>query len=261
MTISWDNCLKRLKPRPIKGQLIRVVESQEQIATNALVDDLQEQELLEELLENSKPPKAPGSEKLHYLLAAPFRYPPLMYGSRFGLKTQPSLLYGSHQLATAFAETAYYRFLFWSGISSPPPAKLVTQHTIFSANYATRAGLQLQQPPFAQHQARLTHPSDYAATQQLGSVMRDTGVEAFEFTSARDPEQGVNVGLFSPAGLSSRRPLSQRPGLCQTSATEVSFSSMTDGNTYRFEYRLFTEKGAFQTPAIIAPKARTRATP
>ncbi|MBL4621052.1 MAG: RES family NAD+ phosphorylase [Immundisolibacteraceae bacterium] len=241
---SWDNCLKNIATYPVQGQLFRVVESQEQIATNSLVDNLQEQEALEQLLEISKPDKPAGTEQLHYPLATPFRYPPLKHGSRFGQKFEPSLLYGSQQLSTAIAETAYYRFLFWQGMITPPPAALITQHTIFDINYSTDKGLQLQQPPFVQHSTRLTQPTDYVETQKLGSAMRQVNVEAFEFISARDPDQGINVGLFSPAALSSRKPRSQQSGLCQTSAEGVWFSTANgnrNGQTslYQFDNRHF----------------------
>ncbi|MDP1329436.1 hypothetical protein Q6280_28035, partial [Klebsiella pneumoniae] len=73
----WLECggLERIKP--IRGVLYRLVESQEQVATVGYVDSLEEQAVLEELLEGSKP-AYPGdlqSQPLHYLLKTPFRYP------------------------------------------------------------------------------------------------------------------------------------------------------------------------------------------
>ena len=237
MTNSWASCIENLEPYPITGQLFRVVQSQEQVATNRLVDDLHEQERLEQLLETSKPSKPAGSEQLHYLLATPFRYPPLKHGSRFGQKSEPALFYGSHQMATAIAETAYYRHLFWQGMVIPPPTELITQHTIFNVSYATDAGLQLQQQPFDNHRDKLTHLNDYSATQQLGQAMRESGVEAFEFVSSRNPERGINVGLFSPTALVSNKPLAQQAGLCQTSANSITFS--TDRTLYQFSQSSF----------------------
>lgn len=52
----------------------RAVEAQHVVATMRLVDTLQEQELLERILEASKPPLPPGTQALHYLLSTPFRY-------------------------------------------------------------------------------------------------------------------------------------------------------------------------------------------
>ena len=54
--------------------LWRGVEAQHQVATMRLVDDLREQELLEQLLEASKPPLPPDASAAHYLLSTPFRY-------------------------------------------------------------------------------------------------------------------------------------------------------------------------------------------
>ncbi len=85
----------------IQGTLFRVVESQEQVATTRLVDDLTELALLEDMLEASKPPRLPGTETLHYLLATPFRYPPLPHGSRFSIVHKPSLYYGSRHFHNA----------------------------------------------------------------------------------------------------------------------------------------------------------------
>ena len=65
-----------------------------------------------------------GGADSHYLLATPFRYPPLPYGSRFGSRFEPSLFYGARSASTALAESAYYRFVFWSGMATPPPAPL-----------------------------------------------------------------------------------------------------------------------------------------
>lgn len=64
-----------------------MVESQEQVATLQLVDTLEEQALLEELLESSKPPVPADAEPLHYLLKTPFRYPPLRWGRGLAVVT------------------------------------------------------------------------------------------------------------------------------------------------------------------------------
>ena len=50
----------------------------------ALVDTMAEQQRLEQLLDESKPPVPPECRSLHYLLATPFRYgAPYPGGSRF----------------------------------------------------------------------------------------------------------------------------------------------------------------------------------
>ena len=117
----WASVKQDISATVLSGELIRVVESQEQIASNQLVDSLEEQIQLEELLEQSKPNLKNTDNRLSYLLSTPFRYPPLIHGSRFGSRFEPSLFYASKQLVTAFSETAFYLFYFWQGMLHTPP--------------------------------------------------------------------------------------------------------------------------------------------
>jgi hypothetical protein len=187
---------------------------------------------------------------LHYLLSTPFRYPPLRYGSRFGTRYEPSLFYGARDLKPALAETAYYRLLFWSGMKTPPPAgKLLTEHTAFGARLAVETGLCLQEPPFQAYRARLTDPADYSQTQALGSSMRKAGIEAFEYPSARDPENGINIALFHPGAFARPRPLWQEPWLCETTSEGVSFYNKPYG-TQRYPLEIFLVEGHLPSPAV-----------
>ncbi len=245
----WAACKERVSTVTIEGELIRIVESQEQVATNSLVDSLAEQSLLEEMLEQSKPPLPAGTGGLHYLLATPFRYPPLPCGSRFGSRFDPSLFYGSQKLTTTLAEAAYYRFVFWSGMDIPPPSsRFMTQHTVFSVNYRTETGLQLQHPPFAVYEKQLTDPSDYSATQQLGSSMRAEGVSAFEYVSVRDSDKGINVALFTPGSFNGKEPLYQQSWLCEMRADAVVFARTN--NIYRFNLDTYLINGQSPQPAL-----------
>lgn len=242
----WEACRARIAPAAIRNRLIRIVESQEQIATNHLVETFEEQELLEQLLDDTKPALPASNSPRHYLLLTPFRYPPLKYGSRFGSRFEPSLFYGSLALSTAFAETAYYRFLFWLGMTVPPATgRFLTQHTLFGVEYASKRGLQLQQPPFSDYAETLMHPYDYTATQRLGRSMREHQIEAFEFCSARDAERGLNAALFIPDALASDQPLYQQQWICDTDSQRVSFYSSEDKSVYSFELQNFMVEGRF----------------
>jgi hypothetical protein len=246
----WAACRDAAKPIPLEGELIRFVESQEQIATNALVDSLEEQSLLEALLEQSKPPPLPQTAHLHYLLATPFRYPPLKHGSRFGTRQEPSLFYGSRDQSAALAENAYYRFVFWSGMLTPPPSgRLTTEHTAFGARYSTQQGLCLYEEPFLGYADRLTNPQDYTDTQQLGQNLRDAGVEAFAYRSARDPAQGINVALFYPRAFSHPTPVWQESWICETSDDKVSFYSKGYGTRF-YQRTTFLVAGKLPAPAV-----------
>ncbi len=250
MSELWKACRLEEAARPIGGVLFRMVESQEQVATNELVDSLEEQSLLEEMLEAVKPPVRSGSERLHYLLMTPFRYPPLKHGSRYGSRYEPSLFYGSLSANTALAECAYYRLLFWHGMATPPPKRIQTRHTLFQAPYAAQRGIQLQHAPCDEHLATLTHPAEYGQTQALGSAMREAGIEAFEFPSARDPESGDNVALFGPSSLASKRPTFMEEWWCQVNGESVTFLNAATHRATVFQAEHFFVEGHLPQPAF-----------
>jgi hypothetical protein len=247
--VNWEACLADAKPVRLAGVLFRLVESQEQVATNQLVSSLERQAVLEELLEAIKPRLRKGTEHLHYLLATPFRYPPLKHGSRFGRRSEPSLFYGSLQVETVLAEAAYYRFVFWYGMARPPAGKLDTQHTLFGAEYLTDTGLRLQAPPFAQYRDALSSPSDYSASQALGASMRAAGIEAFEFTSARDPEGSINLALFTPRAFARKDPVSQEPWLGELTGDRVRFHAARGRDIHDFPLGMFQVDGKLPQPA------------
>lgn len=204
----WTQCGARANLRRLGGRAWRVVEGQHVVATRKLVDSLDEQAILERLIESSKPPfraVARAPRRLHYLLATPFRYPPLEHGSRFGTRAEPSLWYGSTRPRPAFAETAYYRLLFLDGTTArlePFGAEL----SLFRVPLRTSRGVDLTREPFAPFKKAIASPTDYVVTQQLGREMREDGVEAFRYPSARDARGGTNVALFTPAAFAAPNP-------------------------------------------------------
>lgn len=234
--MNLDNLIE-----PISGLAYRVVEDQEEIATLGLVDSIDEQILLEHILEGSKPSSI--IKHKDYLINAPFRYAPLNHGSRFGGRYENSLFYGSLSSQTALAETAYYRFLFWSAMVEKPEGSLKTSHTLFQVNYSTEQGIKLQS--CAQWQKKLTHLSDYSFTQKTGASMRALGVEGFEFTSARDQHEGLNVAFFNPKPIRSKRALNKETLQCITNDKTVSFKQKGTFNTWSYTVNEFYDNGQF----------------
>ena len=222
----WQACQGERHVRPLQCRAWRVVESQEVIATLTLVDTLEEQDLLEQLLESTKPARPAPAR--HYLLTTPFRYPPLKHGSRFGRRHEPSLFYAATSVATALAETAYYRLVFLDGMTQPFANALNSEHTVFYVNVLCQRGIALQSDPFDAHRIALMAPDDYAATQALGAAMRSAGVEGFQYRSARDAAEGINVALFEPDVIRSTAPQSATRWLCQTDGQGVAFRSVDD---------------------------------
>jgi hypothetical protein len=245
----WHRVLNNAKPSGLIGSLKRMVENQEQKVTVALVDSLAEHEILENLLEDSKP----GLEahrnlhRLDYLLRTPWRDPPLKWGSRFGRRFEPSLFYGALSDAALFAEAAYYRLVFIEGMEKPFSDRVISQFTVFEANYHTAKGMDLSRPPFARHKAVLRHKSQYLPCQLLGTELRECGIEAITYLSARADGDVANIALFSPAALRSRKHRNPRHGICDSRADQVSFRQGDE--LHIFSRESFLHEGRFPIPA------------
>jgi hypothetical protein len=226
------------------------VESQHLFATRKLVDSDEEQALLEELIEEVKPP-AGAPAGLHYLLFTPFRYPPLRHGSRFGTRAERGIWYGSRTRATALAEKAYYLLLFLEGTAAEL-TPFEADVSIFQAAYETRRGVDLTRGPFEPYGALISSPSDYTASQTLGREMRADGVEAFLYASARDPEHGTNVGLFVRAAIASRRPSVPESWRCLVTrkGVEVTKEDVFRSASFAFPRRGFEVDGRLPAPAF-----------
>lgn len=232
----WKHCHGPAHIRPLAGRLHRVVESRAQVATMAYVDTLQEQVVLEELIEQSNPPGTEDSSGYHRLLSTPFRDQILKWGSRFGQRGEPGIFYGSCSAHAAFAETAFYRFVFWRSIDATPPSPFMdSQHTLYSARYATNEGVYLQQPPFDGHIDRISHPADYTISHALGAAMRAIGVEAFLYRSARDPARDDCIGIFRIDVLKDTQPVDPQPWSCRITAGSATFKQHGERHIHHFK--------------------------
>jgi hypothetical protein len=246
----WTECAGASEIRLLTVDAWRSVEAQHQVATRKLVDSDAEQQLLEELIDTVKPPAVEGV-RLHYLLSTPFRYPPLRYGSRFGTRHDRGIWYGSEAQSTLFAEVAYYRLLFLHG-SSAELGVVETELTAFRAAIRSEQGIDLTIPPFSAHRSVLSSPTRYDATQELGRAMRNAGVEIVRYTSARDPEAGTNVALFSPAVFGRRQPRSLETWHCTATRTrvEVSRRDYFRHAVFGFSLEQFLVDGKLPAPAL-----------
>lgn len=245
----WTQSAGSSEIRPLAVDAWRVVEAQHLIATRKLVDSDAEQAVLEELLEAQKPP-APDTQ-LHYLLFTPFRYPPLARGSRFGGRWERGLWYGAEELRSAFAEVAYYRLLFLEGTHADL-GLVEADLTAFRAPVKTKRGIDLARAPFDRWRDALASPTSYAATQPLGTAMRDSGVEAFRYRSARDVEGGVNIGVFSPRAFGARRPrdLQTWHAMATRALVEISRRDYFVREGHRFPREQFLVRGSLPRPAV-----------
>ena len=249
----WTRCAGDSEIRPLRATPWRAVESQHQLSTRKLVDTAAEQELLEELIDGAKPPAptALAGSTLHYLLTTPFRYPPLRHGSRFGTRSERGIWYGSESRTTAFAEVAYYRFVFLEG-SAADLGDVVTDLTLFRVPARTRHGVDLSRRPFDAHARTIASPVTYTQTQALGAAMRGAGVELVRYPSARDPGGGTNVAAFGPQVVGRAKPRDFEHWHCIASRARVELAKRDyfGRETLAFERGQFEVNGALPAPAL-----------
>ncbi|UCH30661.1 MAG: RES family NAD+ phosphorylase, partial [Myxococcales bacterium] len=146
-------------------------------STRKLVDSDDEQQTLEALIDTAKPPWPAGRRfvGLHYLLATPFRHPPLRYGSRFGTRRELGIFYCAEIQPTVLAEKAYYVLLFLDGtVADITP--LTRPLTLFQVRISTKKGVDLTAPPFDAFVDDISSPLTYRASQPLGAAMREAGI-------------------------------------------------------------------------------------
>jgi RES domain len=249
----WTQCAGPNRVSPIGCKAWRVVEAQHKVMTRRLVDDLDEQNLLEQIVDEVKPPKPPGPQfaRLHFLLFTPFRDPPLKGGSRFGTAAERGLWYGARLLETCVAEKAYYQILFAAGTT----AKLKNLSCLWSAYQAeikASRGIDFTSPEFAAFQGEISSPSSYASSQRLGANMRAAAVEACVYSSARCRKKGDAIALIEPA-FGSPYPLrASQTWVCSLTGDgcQVAQVNVTSSEVFEFKRSDFEVGGVLPHPCM-----------
>ncbi|PWK69885.1 RES family NAD+ phosphorylase [Aminobacter sp. AP02] len=195
----WTPAALSSEARALDGRCWRLVEAQHRVSTLKLVDDLAEQAALEELIETTKPVVPLECRHLHYLLATPFRYGSnYPSGSRFRRAGKTlGVYYAAEKVETAVSEMAFYRLLFFSESPETPWPSDAAEYTAFAAAIKTTRTTDLTVSPLAKDKDAWTHPTDYAACQQLADAAREAGVEVIRYRSVRDPAGGANLALLT----------------------------------------------------------------
>lgn len=225
--------IKHIKPLSLLPW--RVVEAQHILSSRDLVDTIEEHDLLEELLEESNPK---SMLLKNYLIFTPFRYPPLKYGSRFGQTFEPSIWYGSIEIETAFSEVAYYQQQFLHDTKANLDyIELVM--TAFNAKIETKYGLDLTSKPFSDYHEYISAKNNYATSQLLGTLMREAGVEAFVYFSARSANLAKNIGAYTSDVFKPVKNLyvfNQQTWKCISSKHSVEFTRIGSEGKQRYFY-------------------------
>jgi hypothetical protein len=196
---------------PADGRCWRFVEAQHHVSTTKLTDTLAEQQRLEALIDETKPAVPAECRELHFLLATPFRYgAPYPSGSRFrraGLTL--GVFYGAQREATAAAEIAFNRLLFFADSPATTWPANPGQYTSFCAEFGVSRSIDLTQPPLNEHHRLWMDPVDRGACQALADQARELGVEVIKYYSVRDPDRGLNMAILSCRAFANREPVAQ----------------------------------------------------
>lgn len=201
---TWTPSAVASERQPFKLTLWRAVEAQHVVSTMALVDSLDEQQLLEDILDAGKPPIPPAARGLHYLLFTPFRYPPSPYGSRFRAPHDPGIFYGAPTTRTACAELGYWR---WRFLMDSPALQAIDARpqTVFEVCVKAR-GIALDVPPFDADRTLWTDPRDYGPCQAMARIARQAEVGVIRYASVRDPG-GLCHAVLEPTAFCAPAPL------------------------------------------------------
>ena len=250
----WTLCGARPNVPHLRGIAWRIVEDQHRISTRKLVDSNEEHELLEALIDGAKPRLPEGiPHGLDYLLFTPFRYPPLKRGSRFGTRAERGIWYGSEQIRTALSEVGYYRLLLLDGTDAARSlTPLYLTFTVFNVQLNSDHAVDLTLRPFDTHRPVISSNTQYAASQRLGSDMREAGVEMFRYVSARDTTAGINIGLFSPVAFAGKKPKQRQAwfGVANLDAVEFTRKDGAKRETYRMLRSGYEVDGRLPAPAF-----------
>lgn len=231
---TWTPAELSSKARDISFKVWRMVEAQHLVSTSKIVDTRAEQELLEDILEERKPPVPKEAADLHYLLFSPFRYETRQpSGSRFRAVYEPGIFYAAETVRTAAAEVGYWRWRFLqdtSGLERLQPCAF----TAFKVPIKTRY-IDLREPPFASEAPKWLHPTDYSATQAIGRVARDARIGAILYQSVRDPEKHFCVAVLTPLAFAAKKPDSATQTWSLTISTEEAIWMRQNEEAFSFQ--------------------------
>jgi hypothetical protein len=219
----WTPAALSSDARALAGTCWRLVEAQHHVSTLKLVDSVEEQELLEGLIETTKPPLPPECRELHYLLSTPFRYGAVYpIGSRFrraGLTE--GVFYASETPQTSVAEMAFYRLLFFAESPDTPWPSNPAEYTAFSADYVTKKAVDLTKGRFSADSALWMHVTDYGHCQDFADTARTAKIEIIRYASVRDPGQGMNLALLTCRVFTKPKPIDQQTWHIRLSETGI----------------------------------------
>jgi len=234
----------------LDGVVLRLVEQEGAQATRRTTNSLDEQAWLEDFLEASKRelPSAEECAVRHRLLLTPFRYRK-RHGSRFATRWERGMFYGSRSRFGCLLEGVYYELVFQNGPERPFPRSSARRKALFHVEVHTSRALKLQDHGGRGLQARLRDPMDSHFCQGIGREMREAGIEAFEYHSARSNEDVIQFGAISCCVFAGT-PCDQVEVQLEANELEVSIRCLDDNTVHHFQRQQFEVNRALPQPTV-----------
>ncbi len=179
--------------------LHRFVEDQGAEATHLLVDSVEDYDILEAAIEETKPEFPPGvsASPEFYLLTAPFRYQKQKgQSTRFRpIGDENHVLYAAENADTALIEFVAYRRRFYleSEFGFPTSAVMAFGFS-FVAKHSK--SLDLRKRPFVNN-PKIVDRNDYSTCHEIVLTARECDIGIILYESARDPAKGGNAALLT----------------------------------------------------------------
>lgn len=220
---TWTRVALSSEFQHFEGPCWRLVEAQHRVSTLKLTDTLAEQALLEDLIEDSKPPVPTECRHLDFLLATPFRYGAIYpKGSRFRRAGRTAgIYYAAERPATAIAEMAIYRLLFFSESPATPWPSNAAEYAAFSAAVATASLLDLTQQPLSRDAVIWTDLIAYDGCQAFAEAARAADADIIRYQSVRDPDKGSNLAILTCRAFAGPAPVDRQSWRMRVSASGV----------------------------------------
>jgi hypothetical protein len=185
----------------------RLVDAQYHVSLRKLTDSVAEQEMLEGLVDATKPAVPVECRGLDLLLSDPFRYTLYKNGSRFRRAGYTSgVYYAAEDARVAVAEKAFYKLLFYAESPDTPWPVNPFECTGFRVEVQSHRSLDLTEPPFDADASVWRHPVEYEPCQKLADRARLDGAELLRYWSARSREGGVCVAVLTCAAFAETQP-------------------------------------------------------
>jgi len=235
------------EPQPSAGdfhqytsKLFRIVEAQHSISTDRLVEGPAEQDVLERLIEATKPTMLTDARGLHHLLGTPFRYGYARETRFRRAHERPGIFYGSERQTTAVAETAYWRMRFFAASPGMKLPKTTLEHLAFSVPVAVDRALDLTIAPLDAGRALWIEPDDYRPCQRLAERARRLNAQLIRYESVRDPGKGRNAALFDPSAFEKPVPTNEQTWHFRFAGTKLTaFAALPSRERFDFTFAQF----------------------